>query len=563
MKTSVISSFLSLLSIRDKIYFFLLILLTVVVSIVEIFSLSMVIPFLALVNNSQLIIDNKYLNFVYVSLSFTSPLTFLLLFGILLVLLIVFRGFINIFYVYLLTKFSRTRYRTLSFKLFEKYLGLNYVDYIKQSSSFYIHNILNESLSFTSFLYAFLVLFSEIMTISIIYILLILFNWKITISLSIGVAIVSFLIIKIAKPLLNSAGNNRIKYQTNLMKILNDFFGNYKYIKILTDKNYFKNRFYYSASGFVKADAVQGLFQVIPRIIMETGGICVLLIVLLYTLFLYKNTEVVVAILTLYAIAFFRLIPSVSRIIVNWGYLMYFKNSINKVALEMKRSGEILGQKQIVFSKSIEFKDISFCYEKDKPILNNINLMIKKGCKLAIVGPSGCGKSTFVDLLSGLLKVTSGTISIDGVLLDQTNLNSWRKNIGYIPQNIYLFEGTVKDNVVCGREEDDVRVINALKMAKIYDFLLTKEGINTLVGDNGVLLSGGQKQRIGIARALYDNPSVLILDEATSALDKTTENDIIHEILEIEGDITIIIITHREYFLKNCDMVYRMCGMNE
>jgi ABC-type bacteriocin/lantibiotic exporter with double-glycine peptidase domain len=422
---------------------------------------------------------------------------------------------------------------------------------------------LNEAHSFTVFLYAILVVFSEIIIITIIYVLLILINWKITISLSIGIAIVSLVILKVANSILKNAGVKRTQCQSELISTLNETFGNYKYIKLMPDKNHFKERFFHASSGFVRAEGIQGLFLVIPRIIMETGGICILLIVLLYALVLYKDPAIAVTLLTMYAIAFFRLLPSVNRIIVNWGYLIFHKGSISKLAIEIRRDNEKMGNKPINFSEGISLREIGFWYEEDRPVFENINLTIPKGSKFAIVGPSGCGKSTLIDILSGLLTANTGNISIDGVLLDNTNINSWRKNIGYIPQNIYLFEGTVKDNVVCGRHEDKAKVISALKMARIYDFLLTKEGTDTMVGENGIMLSGGQKQRIGIARALYDSPSVLILDEATSALDQTTENDIIKEILGIGDNITIIIVTHREYFLKNCDMVYRMGGMNE
>ncbi|MDD4526842.1 MAG: ABC transporter ATP-binding protein [Candidatus Margulisbacteria bacterium] len=553
-----IKDFFSLLTIRDRVYLVVLIALSVVVSFVELFSLSMVVPFLALVSNQQLLLNNKYLSAIYNYFSFSSPLIFLFIFGCLLLFLIIFRGLVNVLYTYFLVKFSRTRYRTLSFRLFEKYLGLDYIDYSKGSSSSFIHNTLNESLNFTSFLYAALVLFSEVMIISIIYVLLILINWKITISLSIGIAIVSWIIAKVANPILKNAGVKRNQCQSKLISTLNETFGNYKYIKLMTDKSHFKENFFHSSSGFVRAEAIQGLFLVIPRIIMETGGICLLLIILLYALFLYKDPAVAVTLLTMYAIAFFRLLPSVNKILVNWGYLIFFKGSISKLAIEFRRDCEDLGDKFVNFSEKISLDGVSFGYDKNQQVLKDIKLAIPKGSKFAIVGPSGCGKSTLVDILTGLLVANKGTIRIDDVLLDKTNINSWRKNIGYIPQNIYLFEGTVKENVICGRKEDELKVINALKIAKIYDFLLTKDGVDTIVGENGIMLSGGQKQRIGIARALYDSPSVLILDEATSALDQITENDIIQEILGIDGELTIIIVTHREYFLKNCDLVYKM-----
>ena len=163
-----------------------------------------------------------------------------------------------------------------------------------------------------------------------------------------------------------------------------------------------------------------------------------------------------------------------------------------------------------------------------------------------------------MDIIIGLYKSTSGKILIDGKELTDENVGSWRKKIGYIPQETYLFDGTVLDNVVFGREFDEQRLIDVLKKANIYDFLLTKDGIHTKVGEGGVKLSGGQKQRIAIARALYGDPEVLVLDEATSALDKQTEEKILKEIFEIGKDKTLIIVTHRTDTIKDCDVIFEL-----
>ena len=191
-------------------------------------------------------------------------------------------------------------------------------------------------------------------------------------------------------------------------------------------------------------------------------------------------------------------------------------------------------------------------------VLNQINLKIKKGQKIAFIGESGSGKSTLVDLITGLYLPDTGSVKIDGQLLTKEVIKSWRKKIGYIPQSIYLFDGTVAENVVFHRPYDEEKLIQVLKKANIYDFLQKKEGLNTNVGDGGIQLSGGQKQRIAIARALYDDPEILVLDEATSALDDATEKKIMEEIYQASAGKTLLVIAHRLSTLKKCEIIYRL-----
>jgi ATP-binding cassette subfamily B protein/ATP-binding cassette subfamily C protein len=186
-------------------------------------------------------------------------------------------------------------------------------------------------------------------------------------------------------------------------------------------------------------------------------------------------------------------------------------------------------------------------------VIKNISFEINIGEKVAVTGESGSGKTTLVDIIIGIYRPLQGSLYVDNVLIDKANIRSWRSKIGYIPQNIYLFDGTVAENVCFGYKPDEDKVIRVLKKVKIWDFLETKEGINTLVGEGGLQLSGGQKQRIGIARALYNDPEILVLDEATSSLDNNTEAQIMDEIYDVSGNKTLIIIAHRLSTVERCN----------
>jgi ATP-binding cassette subfamily B protein/ATP-binding cassette subfamily C protein len=211
------------------------------------------------------------------------------------------------------------------------------------------------------------------------------------------------------------------------------------------------------------------------------------------------------------------------------------------------------GNEPLVFNETININDVSFKYATGSEVIQNISLGIQKGEKIAITGESGCGKSTLVDIIIGINEPVSGSVSIDDTLLTDNNICSWRKKIGYIPQSIYLFDGTVAENVTIGSSRADEKIKQVLIMANIWDFLETKDGINTRVGEKGIQLSGGQQQRIGIARALYDDPEILVLDEATSSLDTETENKIMDEIYCVSKNKTLIVIAHRLSTIERCD----------
>ncbi|WP_445079982.1 ATP-binding cassette domain-containing protein, partial [Campylobacter jejuni] len=203
--------------------------------------------------------------------------------------------------------------------------------------------------------------------------------------------------------------------------------------------------------------------------------------------------------------------------------------------------------------------NLSFGYEGKKYLFKNLNLNIKKGEKIAFIGESGCGKSTLVDLIIGLLKPKEGQILIDEQELNANNTKNYRQKIGYIPQNIYLFNDSIAKNITFGDAVDEEKLNRVIKQANLEHFIKNlPQGVQTKVGDGGSNLSGGQKQRIAIARALYLEPEMLVLDEATSALDTQSEAKIMDEIYKISKDKTMIIIAHRLSTITQCDKVYRL-----
>ena len=272
----------------------------------------------------------------------------------------------------------------------------------------------------------------------------------------------------------------------------------------------------------------------------------------------------IITTLGIFIAATFRMIPSINRMLSSLQNLKYYSSSVEIIFNEFKDYFKTKYDNKdlisIPFSKNIKIENLTFFYKK-QIILNDINLNIQKGDVIGIIGSSGSGKSTFIDLINGLLKPSMGEILVDGIDINKEK-NDWKKNIGYVGQDIFLIDDTIKKNIAFGIEESeiDIKMLNeALLSSKLNAFIDTLEyGLNTKVGDRGIQLSGGQKQRIAIARALYSNPGFLIFDEATASLDEETEREIMKSIYDLKGDKTIIMIAHRLGTLKNCDKIFEI-----
>ena len=265
----------------------------------------------------------------------------------------------------------------------------------------------------------------------------------------------------------------------------------------------------------------------------------------------------------LFAVAGFRVLPSLNRVVNGVQYINFYIPSINIISSEFKKFNSELDKldKKFSFEKNISMKGVSFYYNSEKfKALNNISFYVLKGEAIGIAGGSGSGKSTLINILLGLLKPNRGEIFIDNEPIQ--NFQSWQSLIGFVPQNTFLTNDTILNNIAFGipKEEIDLKKIDkCINLASLHTTIENfPEKINTYVGERGIKLSGGQVQRIGIARALYDDPEILILDEATNSLDSNTENEIIDSINNLKGKKTIIMITHNTSNLMYFDRVYKL-----
>lgn len=547
-----------LITFKEKMVFFLLVLMAVFSSFVEVMSLTLLMPFITLASDPSRALDDKDWKMVYDFFHFSSPVRLMYFFSFCLVGIYLFRMFYGVSFTYLKGRFSNKKAYQIKQQLFLQHIKSNYLSHLNHNLDS-LRDIINNKAEgmFMSF-NAFLNLLTELTVIVFFYSTLLITNWKITLVFTLIISIQIFIITKKITVLIQKKGEIAAKSRAQTLKVFSKFFSNFKITKLKDNHEEAHKLFGENSRKAHDTEIIYATLQVVPRYSLETVGFSLLILAVAYILFKYGEAKMVLPTISMYALALYRTLPSVTGVLNQYNEIAYNQLATNIV---FKSLSKTIVEEDLVpldFNEKITLQNISFAYKSKHPVLKDFNLTIQKGQKVALIGHSGCGKSTLADIIMGLTYPKSGEIFIDNTLLTNENRRSWRKKIGYIPQNIYLFDGTVGDNIAFGSAIDEKRLIKVCKMAHIYDFLCEHEGLKTQVGEGGAKLSGGQKQRIGIARALYDNPEILVLDEATSALDNETESKIMDEIYQIAKNKTLIVIAHRLSTIERCEFIIDM-----
>lgn len=547
----------SVLESKDKTRLIYLFLFTLLIALIETVGVTILMPYISLANNFNIIESNQYYKYLYKLLGFTRPVNFIIFLGYCIIFFYIFRAILNGFFIHKIVSFSQITYYEIINKLFKNYVKMPYKNFIKYNTSSLTKIIVNEASFLTDLFRAFLILLSEALILLLIYSVLLYVNYKIALIITVLILFLGLLIVKTISKTIKQNGVIREQYQKIFYEILNKTFNNIKIIKLQKTDNELIE-FETASKHYTDAHKISGSFQQFPRLIFEAIAFSIVVIIILFLLYsTHQNISKHFGLITIFVLGLYRLLPSVTRILLSYNQILFYYKSLEIIHQEKAIETEKIGNEEVTFKESIELKNIAFAYDQDN-IFENLNLRLNKNEKIAFVGESGSGKSTLVDTIMGLHIVTSGEILVDGKSISESNLNSWRHHFGYIPQSVYLFDGTVAENVAFGLDIDKDKITEVLIKANIWEFLKEKEGLDTYVGENGVMLSGGQKQRIAIARALYQNPDILVLDEATSALDEATEAKIMEEVYKLAEDKTLIIIAHRLSTIRQCDKVYRV-----
>ncbi|EAK5800805.1 ABC transporter ATP-binding protein [Campylobacter coli] len=548
-----------ILSKEDKKFLFSLLLFSVFISFIESFAISLVMPFITLASDFSYFDRNKYLIQLkdYLALPVFEIIVY---FGVVLIVFYVLRALLNSYYFHLLARFSKGRYHAIAYKVFAKFLNTDYENFTQKNQSEILKSITGEVYNLSTMISSFLLMMSEIFVVLLLYTLMLLVNYKITLFLSLFMIINAFILIKVLSPIVKKAGLKREEAMKNFFEILNTNLNNFKLIKLKTKEDGVLNLFKTQSEIFAKANITNESVSAMPRIYLEGVGFCVLIFIVVFLVFKNQSDiSGILATISIFVLALYRLMPSANRIITSYHDLLYYRSSLDIIYQILKQKEESLGEEKIDFDKELRLENLSFGYKDKKNLFTCLNLSIKKGEKIAFIGESGCGKSTLVDIIIGLLSPREGRVLVDKNELNMKNVKNYRQKIGYIPQNIYLFNDSIAKNISFGDEVDEEKLQRVIKQANLEHFVKNlPQGVQTKVGDGGSNLSGGQKQRIAIARALYLDPEILVLDEATSALDTESEARIMDEIYKISKDKTMIIIAHRLSTITRCDSIYRL-----
>lgn len=547
-------------------------LLILIGSFMELLGVSVFLPFIQVLMEPERVQSEVSLRRVYEMFHFQSTDQFLIaLGGMICIVYILKNSYLTIMQNAML-KFSYTTRMQLATKLLSTYMAEPYTFHLNRNISELQRSLQYDTGQFMQLINASLQVLAEIAVVICLGVYL--FYTSPTISiviLGLVVVCVGFFIL-LSRKYSRRIGKQNEVYNAQLYQWINQSLGGIKEVKVLNRESFFVDSYKDVYKKLIKGAKNNEMLATIPKYILETVCIVGMIIaVIAKLLWGRRDLTAFVVQMSAFAVAAFRLLPSVGKINAYVNSIMYCRPALDLIYDDLKAIEDFVPEEQEEvkhkaetwhLKEKIELQNISYTYDDaDKEVLSNIELTIHKGETIALIGSSGAGKTTLADVFLGLLIPQKGYILVDGKNI-YDHMNSWHHMLGYIPQSIYLSDDTIRNNVAFGiREEeiDNAAVEEALKKAQLYDFVQTLDkGMDTFVGDRGVRLSGGQRQRIGIARALYYDPEILVLDEATSALDNETETAVMEAIESLKGLKTMVIIAHRLTTIRNADQIYEV-----
>ncbi|WP_034445957.1 ABC transporter ATP-binding protein [Butyrivibrio sp. AE2032] len=565
---AMIRKMLSIFDRKQRVKIYVLLLLILGGALMETLGVSAILPLVSAVTDPSIIETNKYFKAVSDIVGVHDHKTFILILTLGLIAVYVVKNIYLILLNIAQNTFTNNTQRRMSVSLMKSYIQQNFLFHSYHNVADLERNVNRDINSLIYVLTNLLMLFTEVMVCAMLALFLLITDFSTTIVLVLIMLGFMFFFIKIVRKKLKFYGNNSRLAEAEKSKFFLEAFGGIKEVKATSTEDYFVEKFDKSFAKFTYAKRMEQILTYIPRPLMESICICGILLFMAIRIMMGTDVNSFIPVMSVFAVAAIRMLPSFNRISGYIGSIMFHKTSIDGLyddLMEMRRleDNNESDNGQEIPSGDIVIRELKFAYpsKQEKMILDGVSFTVPYNKSVAFVGPSGAGKTTLADLILGVLNPNSGEVSVGGVDVIQ-NKSTWHRNVGYIPQTTYLTDDTIRANVAFGIEEDkidDAKVYAAIEAAQLSDFIKEqKDGIYSNIGDRGVKISGGQRQRIGIARALYNNPGVIVLDEATSALDNETEKAVMDAIYQLSGKKTIIIIAHRLTTIKNCDLIYEI-----
>lgn len=562
----------ALMDRAEKRRFYLLLPVVTVMALFQVVGIASVMPFLALVADPDIIQTDSRLLWVYDTLGFQSNQGFLMFVGIGALVLLVTSNVLAALTEYLQLRFSWSLNHTLSVRMLREYLAKPYVFFLNHNTSALATNILAEvKQTVRGFVLALVQLLSRGVVTLFILALLVIVNPLLALMTFGFLGLAYGAVFLLVRRMMAEAGRKRSLSDKARFKTATEALSGIKDIKILGNERTFLRRYEHFSRTYERYMAKQQVVSLMPRYAFETIAFGGMVVVVLVVMMRGSGLQSVLPTLGVYAFATLRLLPALQSLFTSLTSLRFTVPSIDVLFEDLdpehaSATDEYVAGAAAVtplpFKDRITLRDVRFAYPNtENPIFDRLNLDLHANTTIGIVGSTGSGKTTLIDILLGLLAPADGQLAVDGVPVNSDNVRAWQRNLGYVPQHIFLSDDTVAANIAFGVRTKDIdmaAVERAAKMASVHDFIASELplGYQTVVGERGVRLSGGQRQRLGIARALYHNPAVLVFDEATSALDGLTEESIFQAVSNLGKSKTIVMIAHRITTVRDCDVIY-------
>lgn len=554
---------------RDKWKIAALLLVVVVGSFLELLGVTIFMPFINVIQKPQTIHETWYLQRVYDLFGFRSAKGFMVGLSVCIIVIYIVKNVYLIVEKSYIYRFSYNMQMKLSTRLLDTYMKEPYTFHLNKNIATLQRSLQEDTSKFMQVILYSLELVAEL---AVCFVMMV---YLLTVSKSITIIVLGLLVVCVGSFLLftkkysRRLGQDNQGYQGKIFQWMNQALGGIKEIKILERETFFTDEYYKYYAKYARGLRIARTISIIPKYVVEAVAISGLLVAIIVKL-LFGEADMVYFVpqLTVFAVAAFRLMPSVGRINEHATNTLYALPSVDLVYHDLTEIADYVAKQdhevkeEWNLQKGIEVQHVTYYYpDTDEPVIDDASLFIEKGKTVAFIGASGAGKTTMVDVILGLLTPQKGA-----VMADQINVHekpkTFHAQIGYIPQVIYLSDDTIRNNIAFGVKEKDIdeqAVRRAMEKAQLTEFIDSLPyGLDTIVGDRGVRLSGGQRQRIGIARALYHDPEILVLDEATSALDNDTEAAVMEAIENLQGMKTMIIIAHRLTTIRNVDVIYEV-----
>jgi ATP-binding cassette, subfamily B, bacterial PglK len=564
---------LDLLTTRERRRFYMLLGLVMLMGVAQMVGVASILPFLAVLAQPETVATNSWLAGVNASLGFTEPRSFLIFLGGAVFVILVLTSLLKAVTQYAIFRFATMRGYSMSRRLLAGYLARPYTWFLNRHSADLGANILTDvNKVIGQALLPAMKLLSQGAVVLFLVALLIAVNPLAAAVLGLLLGGSYALIYAAVRNRLAWVGARRHLANKERFQISGDAMAGIKDVKLLGLEPSYVHRFGRAARQIAEADALNAVVGEVPRYVLEAVAFGGLLLFVLFLLATGNGTlGEIVPVLGVYAFSALRLFPALQQVYLSFAALRFSRPTLDKLHEDMTEIGlaepEAMApgpRRKLHLAGRLELADVHYSYPgAERPALAGVDMAIPARSSVGIVGGTGAGKTTVVDVILGLLRPGQGALMVDGTPVEGRDLRAWQNSIGYVPQQIFLTDDTVRANIAFGldpREVDQAAVERAARVAELHDFVTRElpDGYDTEVGERGVRLSGGQRQRIGIARALYHDPDVLILDEATSALDNLTERAVMDAVANLGRAKTLIMIAHRLSTVRNCDIIFMM-----